>query len=104
MLGLGCIVLIEKIFCYLYIRYYYYQLFELSSLRSHFQKTSQVKVFFLIDIIAATLIGEYYGSKGSLLKVQSGTGSMYIKFTTDGYYASSGFKATVKKGGLMKKK
>jgi len=58
----------------------------------------------LTNLNSATLIGEYFGSKGSLLKVQSGTGSMYIKFTTDGYHSASGFKATVKKGSVTKKK
>ena len=61
-------------------------------------------ILMILFFPAATLIGEYFGSKGSLLKVQSGTGSMYIKFTTDGYHSASGFKATVKKGSVTKKK
>eukprot|EP00795_Rhopilema_esculentum_P000716 gene716-10430_t len=51
----------------------------------------------LTTLTSSTFIGEFYGSKGSLLKVPSDTGAMYIKFTSGSYYPSSGFQATIKR-------
>ena len=45
-------------------------------------------------LLGQTKIGRYYGNQGSFLNIGS-RDVLYLKFTSDGFYGSKGFKATV---------
>eukprot|EP00794_Sanderia_malayensis_P007132 gene7132-7937_t len=49
------------------------------------------------SLASSSFIGQYFGNQGSLLRVKSATGMMYVKFSTDAYHNSDGFRATLKK-------
>jgi len=55
----------------------------------------------LTQLDASTLIGQYSGPHGSLLKIQANTGKVYVKFSTDSYHTSTGFKATIRDSAVV---